>query len=570
MKIIRISVMLLFLASIFACKGTVSNKKQEPAKPEAKVKAQLKSIQIGSYTLKDGDLKEASSNAGFAKTFEKTEPAKVEIKVTPEQDATFTFTEGSKDVNLTKTAQTIKIKVSKTNCDDATYTLILSKKEDENTPPPAPTPKPKAKLTAIQVGSYVLKDTELTEASSNAGFAKIFEKTEPAKIEIKVTPEQDATFAFTEGSKDVNLTKTAQTIKIKVSKTNCDDATYTLILSKKEDENTPPPAPTPEPYQPSTYETMIDVNVPESGIVGKTFNASDLVNDGVFLGGRTVKLSEYRIAKYELTYKIWYDIVEWAKTKGYVFSGEAREAIKGATKGAQPTQEDLPVTYMNWYDAIVWCNAYTERRMGQEHCVYKLNDKNGAALKDATMPELASKVFWDQEQKGFRLASEAEWEYAARYQKDNTNNFGREYGAGVWLTKIDHVSGANTHWKDSSNQDESYAKYCWWHFNPIMAKAHAVGSMQANRLGIHDMSGNLQEWVYDWYLPSIEKTETVENPMGPTFAEAGESGFPQKVLKGGWYSSINLIPCLPANRSGKRTPGNSAREDCTIRLACYK
>ena len=97
--------------------------------------------------------------------------------------------------------------------------------------------------------------------------------------------------------------------------------------------------------------------------------------------------------------------------------------------------------------------------------------------------------------------------------------------------------------------------------------AHKVGSKLANYLGIHDMSGNLQEWVYDWYKASEAKTETVSDPIGPAFQEGITS---QKVLKGGCYDSIGVHQCLPASRNGRRSSDNNAKSDCGIRLACYK
>ena len=429
----------------------------------------------------------------------------------------------------------------------------------QNNEQKTPQPKVKAKVKEIKIGSYSLTANDLKKALSTQGFSKVFPKETTPQAKIEVTAEDGASFEFLEGAtQNITLTTTPQTVKIKASKDNFEDATYTLILSKEED----------VPYQPSSYEEMIDVLPPESGIVGTTPTQANLVGDGVFFQGRTVKLSPYQIAKYELTYKVWHEVVEWAKAKGYKFSQKAKEGIKGATEGAAPTTDSHPVTTINWYDAVVWCNAYTERRMGAEQCVYKENTKDGAILKDATQDGLDSKVFWDKTKKGFRLATEAEWEYAARYQKDNSNNWAIEYGSGVWLTKTNAVSGACKAWDDGNSIEETY-KYCWWFYNPLMPQAvcHPVASKLANHLGIHDMSGNLQEWVYDWYKASEEKTETVSDPAGPSFQVGTTS---EKILKGGSYKSLTLNLCLPASRSEKRTPKSAPEADCGIRLACYK
>ena len=81
------------------------------------------------------------------------------------------------------------------------------------------------------------------------------------------------------------------------------------------------------------------------------------------------------------------------------------------------------------------------------------------------------------------------------------------------------------------------------------------------------MSGNLQEWVYDWYVASEEKTESVMDPIGPAF-QAGITS--EKVLKGGSYKSPALYHCLPTSRNDKRLPTKNDDEDCGIRLACYE
>ena len=422
----------------------------------------------------------------------------------------------------------------------------------------------KAKFTFIKVGKYSLTNEELIKASSTLGFAKVFPEDVATQVEIKVFAENGVSFTFLNGAtKDVTLTKNPQTIKIKASKTGCEDTIYTLILSKEEEELLPP-------YQPSKYEEMIDVFVPESGIVGKTFHKNNLVKDGVFLKGRTVKLSKYKIGKYELTYKVWHEVAEWARTKGYKFSGTAKEAKSGGIPNVSPTTEDFPITALNWYDAIVWCNAYTEKVKGKEHCVYRMNHENGEIIKDATQDKLDQAVFWNQKKKGFRLPSEAEWEYAARYQKRKPNKHVTEKYGSILLASLDMISGATVSYRGSSTIEEVY-KYCWWFDKDRMEQsefvAHKVGSKAKNNLGIYDMSGNLQEWVYDWYVASEEKTESVMDPIGPAF-QAGITS--EKVLKGGSYKSPALYHCLPTSRNDKRLPTKNDDEDCGIRLACYE
>ena len=428
--------------------------------------------------------------------------------------------------------------------------------------PVAPTEK--AKLISIKVGNYPLTNKELMQAQSDSGFTKDFESNFQASARIVVEAEDKATKTFEPtGSENITLRKTPQTISITLRKNGKLDNICKLILSKKEEVSPPTPQVLP-------FDDMIEVSPPENGIIGRTFNSNALQYDGVFLKDRVVKLSKFSVAKYELTYKIWHAVTEWAKTHGYTFTGQAKEGIKTAVPNAEPRTDNLPVTQVNWYDAIIWCNAYTEMTKSETECVYREENASGAILKDATDQELYKKVFWDKTKKGYRLLSEAEWEYVARYQKDNSNGVGREYdvGTGVWLTKIDTVSGASKNWKDA-DQEET-AKYCWWTSDVTQQMPKAVDGRLANHLGVHDMSGNMMEWVYDWYKVSEEKSETVLNPEGPALDSLDVSTL-QKVMKGGAYNSVSLMQCLPAYRNGRRTAGNQGDHmDSGVRLAFYK
>ncbi|RLC01476.1 MAG: sulfatase-modifying factor protein, partial [Deltaproteobacteria bacterium] len=132
------------------------------------------------------------------------------------------------------------------------------------------------------------------------------------------------------------------------------------------------------------------------------------------------------------------------------------------------------------------------------------------------------KVSWDDTQKfikkltqmndgryGFRLPSEAEWEYAAR-----SGGRKERYAGG---DDIDAVA-----WYDDNSDDST----------------HPVGRKAPNGLGIHDMSGNVWEWCGDWYgdYPSV----SVKNPKSP---DTGS----RRVLRGGcWYYGAGF--CRSANR----------------------
>ena len=174
----------------------------------------------------------------------------------------------------------------------------------------------------------------------------------------------------------------------------------------------------------------------------------------------------------------------------------------------------------------MWCNAYTHKTNNADtECVYRESDASGAAvLKDATAEAACDAAYADMSKKGFRLPTEAEWEYAARWQGSNTEN-AAQYGD-VWLTKLNSASGAKADYKDSAETGAVA-----WYYNNSGSKTHPVGKKQENALKLHDMSGNVWEWCFDWY-GDIE-ANTVTDPQG---AASGT----RRVLRGGsWLHGAN-------------------------------
>jgi formylglycine-generating enzyme required for sulfatase activity len=115
-------------------------------------------------------------------------------------------------------------------------------------------------------------------------------------------------------------------------------------------------------------------------------------------------------------------------------------------------------------------------------------------------------------EKGFRLPTEAEWEFAAR---------GGIYSQGYTYAGSDRLKQVGWYDENSNNQ------------------THEVGQLLANELGLHDMSGNVWEWCRDWYnneyYDECHKRSVVENPQGP------DSGA-DRVLRGGSWI-LNPVGC---------------------------
>jgi len=218
-----------------------------------------------------------------------------------------------------------------------------------------------------------------------------------------------------------------------------------------------------------------------------------LINGGTFIMGshdseqgrtneegpqHTVELSSFYMSRYPVTQ------AEYAEVMGVNPSN-----FKGAK---------LPVEQVDWFDAIEYCNKKSQR--DGLSSVYVINkNENRWTVKQ------------DQDANGYRLPTEAQWEYACRAGTVTPFSTGTNIN-----TNQANYNGANPYDSNVLGEDRQ--------------KTTPVGSFPPNPWGLYDMHGNVFEWCWDWY--GIYKSEDQTNPDGPV------SGIKRVYRGGSWISSL--------------------------------
>jgi len=223
-------------------------------------------------------------------------------------------------------------------------------------------------------------------------------------------------------------------------------------------------------------------------VEGGTFQMGSVTGDFDEEPVHTVTVKSFIMSRTEVTQKEWFEVM--GTTLKQQLDMAQQSDRRGRTLSLHGEGDDYPMYYVNWYDAVEYCN--------------KLSLKEGLT---PVYEVLINDIICDWNANGYRLPTEAEWEYAAKGGNKERKTF--EYSGSK---KVGAVA---------------------WYVDNSERETKPVGTKAPNKLGLYDMSGNVWEWCWDWF--SFYESDAQTGPKGPSVGK-------ERVNRGGgWLSTANVV-----------------------------
>jgi formylglycine-generating enzyme required for sulfatase activity len=210
--------------------------------------------------------------------------------------------------------------------------------------------------------------------------------------------------------------------------------------------------------------------------------------------GRDTDEGEHEVT---LTRSFWMMVTE-------ITQGQFEKAMEYNPSSFSSCGPTCPVEQVNWYEFAAYANALS-RAEGLEECYYCTGSVPDVTCEqDGRFFGAATSIY---DCAGYRLPTEAEWEYAARGGTTTATYNGDLTTTDCTLSSILDPAG--------------------WYCGNASSRTHPVGEKLANAYGLHDMLGNVWEWCHDWYGAYPGGAET--DPTGPPSGS-------YRVLRGGSWN----------------------------------
>ncbi len=262
-------------------------------------------------------------------------------------------------------------------------------------------------------------------------------------------------------------------------------------------------------------------------IPGGEFEMGDHFSEGEpnELPVHAVRVDSFNVDIYEVTNQQYADVLNWALDQGGLIScmgtgtvcqygsgvhyAHTAESIPevgitwdGSTFGARPGREDHPIIRVTWHGAAAYANW--------------------RSMEDGRDPSYDFSTWeCDFDANGYRLPTEAEWEYAAR-GGEHTPYYRYPWG--------DTIDGSDANYSGSGDPYEGGEEVL--QSTPVGyydGTQTPPGSDMANGYGLYDMAGNVEEWCQDWYASDYYSNSPCDNPHGPP-------GGTERVVRGGSWA----------------------------------